>query len=203
MIKLHGIDVSGNTYKVSLLLSILKIEYEFSKIDVVKQHHKSVDFLKLNPRGEFPVLQDGEITIWDSQAILIYLSRQYGGHHLYPDRPAEMSHITQWLCVANNEIHHSLAKARAILKFSRPGNLKQCQLYASTVLNIINNHLSGREWIATEHFSLADIACYPYIALAEEGEISLRGYRHISHWIERMQNIDNYIEMPGLPFVSA
>jgi len=202
MIKLHGREVSGNTYKAKLLMHLLDIEYQFIPLDVSQQQQKSDAFLKLNPRGEFPVLEDDSLVIWDSQAILIYLARKYAtqekDRHWYPDNAAQMAHITQWLTVANDEIFHSLGKARSMLKFGHEGNLDLYQKRGKATLRWIEQHLSNKLWLSTNSPSIADIACYPYIALCEEGDISLKGYPAIHHWFKRIQELDGYISMPGL-----
>ena len=198
MLKLHGLDVSGNTYKAQLLLSILKLNYKFIPIDVHNKQHKSEAFLKLNPRGEFPVLEDDAFCIWDSQAILIYLARLHGNNHWYPDTAKELASINQWLSVANGEIFHSLGKARSMLKFGYAGNLQQYQDAGKVILNIINTRLNHTPWLATNTASIADIACYPYVALCEEGNISLQGYPAIHKWFARIEQLDGYIDMPGL-----
>ena len=198
MIKLHGLEVSGNTYKARLLMSFLSINYELVTIDVINQQHKSDRFKQLNPRGEFPVLEDESQIIWDSQAILIYLARQYGGREWFPESSASLAYITQWMTVANGEIFHSLGKARSIIKFGHDGDLESCQKEGRAILQWINQHLEQRRWIATESPSIADIACYPYIALCHEGGNSLEAYTAINQWIDRLQKLDRYISMPGI-----
>jgi len=205
MIKLYGIDVSGNTYKARLLMNILNIEYQQIPVDMQNQAHKSPFFLKLNPRGEIPVLVDEKTVIWDSQAILIYLARKYNAESWHPDNAIEMAKISQWLSVANNEIANTLAKARAIIKFSYSGCLEDHQEQAKGVLAMINQHLENQQtnslnWLVGDKPSIADLACYPYIALSHEGGISLEGYTAIHKWIEQVQNLQGYINMPGLPF---
>lgn len=202
MIKLYGLKVSGNTYKVELFMHLLGLEYQFIELDIHNKQHKSDAYIKLNPRGEFPLLEDGNDVFWDSQAILIYLARQYTNSldkkYWYPDEPAEMAHITQWLCVANDEIFHSLGKARSMLKFGYAGDLSLYQKQGTDTLNWIEHHLTNREWLSSSTPSIADIACYPYIALCEEGNIPLAGYTAIHCWIKRIQSLKGYISMPGL-----
>lgn len=207
MIKLHGLEVSGHTYKARLFMNILDIEYQLIPVDFKNMAHKSTAFLKLNPRGEVPVLEDEKEVIWDSQAILIYLARQYNGDSWYPNNAVEIAKINQWLSVANNEITNSMAKARGIIKFSYKGCLEEHQRQAENLLSMINQHLENQQiknqdWIAGEKPSIADIACYPYIALSNEGGISLESYSEIIKWINRVQNIDGYINMPGLPYIA-
>ncbi|VAW59549.1 Glutathione S-transferase, unnamed subgroup [hydrothermal vent metagenome] len=201
MIRLHGLEVSGNTYKIKLLLNLLNIKYEFIPLDIKNKQHKSEAFLKLNPRGEFPVLEDGSLIVWDSQAILIYLAKQYGtqeNNHWYPDNAPAIAHITQWLTVANGEIFLTLGKARAMLKFGYAGDLELAQKRGIKILQWIDQHLKDRNWLATEQPSIADITCYPYIALCEEGDISLSHYPAIHRWFKRIQNINGYVSMPGI-----
>lgn len=202
MIRLYGLEVSGNTYKIKLLLHLLDIKYQFIEIDIKHKQHKSDAFLQLNPRGEFPVLEDGSVTIWDSQAILIYIARKYGPilneNNWYPNNAIELAYIAQWLTVANDEIFHTLGKARSMLKFGYEGDLALCQQQGNNVLNWLNKHLSNKQWLATDKPSIADIACYPYIALCEEGDISLDDYPAIHNWIERIQQLKGYTNMSGL-----
>jgi glutathione S-transferase len=79
MIKLYGHELSGNSYKVKLLLSLLALDYEWIKVDLMVGAHKQPEFLALNPFGQLPVLVDGNTVLSDAQAILVYLARQYGG----------------------------------------------------------------------------------------------------------------------------
>ncbi len=200
MIKLYGLEISGNTYKAQLLMSLLGIQYDFIELDTQNLQHKSTEFLQLNPRGEFPVLQDEDRIIWDSQAILIYLASQYSlkDHHWFPCKPADMAAIAQWLSVANGEIFNTLGKARSVILFQRPGDLSLLRQQGEQLLKWINHHLKQRDWIATQQASIADIACYPYISLCEAGGISLDGYRHIHRWFKNIESLEKYISMPGL-----
>ncbi|MGK7890056.1 MAG: glutathione S-transferase N-terminal domain-containing protein, partial [Leptolyngbyaceae cyanobacterium] len=73
MIKLYGHPLSGNSYKVRLLLELLNLEYEWVFVDLMKAEHKSPEYLALNPFGQVPLLVDGETKLADAQAILVYL----------------------------------------------------------------------------------------------------------------------------------
>jgi len=199
---LYGHDISGNTYKIKLLMSLLGLEYNFISLDVVNKQHKSEAYLKLNPRGEFPLLVDGESVIWDSQAILIYLVMQYqqkeAEHKWYATSAIEVAQITQWLTVANNEIFNSLAKARVIVKLGFDGDLAENQKKGQQVLQWLNQHLEDNDWLANNKKSIADIACYPYVALSEEGNIDLEPYENIHKWFNRITSLKGYTVMTGL-----
>jgi glutathione S-transferase len=79
MIKLYGHEISGNSYKARLMLSLLNLDYEWIKIDLMSGAQKSPEYLAMNPFGQVPLLIDGTTQLPDAQAILVYLARQYGG----------------------------------------------------------------------------------------------------------------------------
>ena len=103
MITLYGGPLSGNAYKVRLLLTLLGLEFEETVINLQTGDNRTESFLALNPRGQIPTLVDGDVTLWDSQAILVYLARRYGEAWL-PVEPAAMAEVMQWLALAENEL---------------------------------------------------------------------------------------------------
>lgn len=197
LIKLYDATPSGNAYKARLLLSLLKLEHELAPVDLAAQQSRTPEFMKINPRGQIPVLVDGDVILWDSQAILVYLARRYDEAWL-PDEPAAMGEVMQWMAVAENECLFGLARARAVKLFGRPFNLEECQNYGRTGLAVLERQLTNHEWLACARPTIADVACFPYVALCHEGEMSLEDYPHVRAWIARVQTLDGYIGMPGI-----
>ena len=154
-------------------------------------------FLKLNPLGEVPVLIDGEIIIRDSQAILVYLARRYGGEDWLPVEAESMSKVMQWLSIAANEIQNSFAAARRHFLLNAQLDVDLAQQKAYQTLQILNEHLSDREWLECASPTIADIAC-PYVGLAADSKISLADYPHVNGWLERIKQLPGYVSMPGL-----
>ncbi len=107
--KLYITPTSGNAWKVRLLLSMLKQDYETVVLDTAKGEHKTPEFLKLNPRGQVPVLVDGKHVFWDSTACLVYLARKYGGEQWLPTDAESLAEVQQWLALSNNELHYGSA----------------------------------------------------------------------------------------------
>ena len=198
MIELYDFERSGNCYKVRLMLSLLGLEHELVPVALERGEHKSAEFLKLNPLGQVPVLRDGDTVIRDAQAILVYLARRYGGEQWLPTDAEGMSKVVQWLSTTANEIQHGPAAARLHFRFNAPINLEQAQNKAHQILQILDNHLQERNWLECDRPTIADVACFPYIALAPEGKISLESYPRVMSWIERIQQLPGYIAMPGL-----
>jgi glutathione S-transferase len=198
MIKLYDFPLSGNCHKVRLLLSFLKLEYEKIPVDLKGGEHKQAPFLQLNPFGQVPVLTDGETVIRDSQAILVYLARQYGGEDWFHVDAALMAKVMQWLSTATREIAVSLAAARVYHLFGSKADIETLENQSHALLKVINNHLNGRNWLEGEHPTIADIACFPYIALSGDAKISLTAYPHVIAWVDRIKQLPGYISMPGL-----
>lgn len=199
--KIYHSRQSGNAYKAQLLASLLNLEHELVPVDLRSGESRSQAFLELNPRGQIPVLVDGDVTVWDSQAVLVYLARRYGEAWL-PTDPAPMAEVMQWMAVSENELLFGLARARAVKRFGRAFDLESCQSYGRGALEIMNAHLADREWLAVGRPTIADVACYPYVALAPEGEVVLDPYGNVLAWMGRIQALPGYVGMEGIEPVS-
>ena len=197
MIKLYGAPLSGNAYKVRLLLSLLGLEFEETDVNLQTGENRTEAFLALNPRGQIPTLVDGEVTVWDSQAILVYLARRYGQTWL-PCEPAAMAEVMQWLAVAENELLFGLAHARAVKFFGRDFDLASCQAYGHAGLKVLEQRLAGHQWLAAGKPTIADLACMPYAALSWMGDIPLDDYPAVHAWIDRVRALPGFIAMEGI-----
>ena len=101
--KLYDLELSGNSYRVRLLLSLLGLKHEVVTVNLMKGENREPWFLKLNPRGQVPTLDDGGTVVWDSMAILVYLARKHGGGEWLPIDPQGMAEVMQWLALMENK----------------------------------------------------------------------------------------------------
>ncbi|MCY1461938.1 hypothetical protein D9M71_796550 [compost metagenome] len=99
---------------------------------------------------------------------------------------------------AANEVHQGPATARVIRLFRRPGDLDGAQAKGRQVLELVNTHLAERDWLVGGQPSIADVAIYPYLAMAEEGGLSLAPYPHLQAWFARIRALPGYLELPRL-----
>lgn len=199
MIKLYGHEISGNVYKVRLLLELLEVEYEFVRLDLMKGEHKSAEYLKINPFGQIPSLVDDEQIFLDAQAILVYLAGKYGNEQWLPTSPEGLSKVVRWLSTTAGEIRQGVEFARLHHLFGiKTIDIDRASEKSAFILEQIDKHLTDRKWLELDRPTIADIAAFPYIALAEDGKISLAEYPHILAWIERMKQLPNFIGMPGI-----
>jgi glutathione S-transferase len=199
MLKLYGFPLSGNCHKVRLLLSMLELTHETVSVDMMAAEHRSAEFLEINPLGQVPALRDRDLVLRDSQAILIYLAQSYGGETWLPGSPKDMARVVQWLFSAANEIQHGPGGARLAVRFNVSVDLRGAQAIAHKILGIMDSELTDRDWLELDRPTIADLACYPYVALAPEGEVSLAPYPSVRAWIRRVEDLPGYIGMPGLP----
>ena len=196
--KLYDFELSGNAYRIRLMLALLGLNYEPVPLKLMQGEQREPAFLKLNPRGQVPTLDDDGTVVWDSLAILVYLARKHGGEKWLPLDAQGMAEVMQWLAVMENEVLYGLARARVIVKFKRPGNLEEAQLLGRKGLDVLEQRLAARPWLALDRVTIADIGCFPYVALAPEGELALDNYPGVRKWIERIKALPGFVGMPGI-----
>ena len=195
--KLYDNPISGNCYKVRLLLAFIDKDYRSIPIDSLHGETQQPAFLAISPRGLIPVLEDDKTVIHDSMAILVYLARRYAPSWI-PSTALEQARVMEWMAIAADELHHGAAMARRIHKLGVAGDLESAQKIAIKGLQLLEAHLAYQSWLAGNQPSIADVACYPYVALVPEGGISLASYAAITAWIKRIQQLPGYVSMSGL-----
>ncbi|WP_170415956.1 glutathione S-transferase family protein [Ruegeria atlantica] len=199
MIRLYDFRLSGSCHKVRLLLSMLQRDHQIIDVDLLNGDQNQSAFLQVNPLNKVPVLDDDGFILRDSTAIMVYLAQKYGAAEWAPATPKEHGDIQQWLSFSVNEIFHGVATARAIVLFERDIDLAKPRALGQKSLKIMEQHLSDHRWLACDRTTLADLACYPYIALAYQGGISMSPYPEVRAWIARVEALPGYVPMPGLP----
>lgn len=204
--KLYDYELSGNCYKIRLFLSILGRAHDTETVDFHPgKAHKAPTFLVLNPLGQLPVLEDGGLVLRDAQAILTYLAVKYDPKRLWfpVDDPDRLGEVAQWLAFADL-ITASASAARLHDGMFYDLDFDHARAEAHRLFRILDEHLwfqehGGLNWLARgDHPSVADIACFPYVALSEEGGISRQDYPAIRRWCDRVKRVEGFIEMPGI-----
>ncbi len=194
VIQLYSTALSGHGHRVELLLNMLDLPYQF--IAAPPEVRVTDDFFQLNQLRQIPVLIDGELVLSDSNAIMVYLVKKYAPNsHWLPEDPIGAAEVQRWLSIAAGEVKFGAAIARAIKLFNGAGHLDYAQSIAKRLLDFMQAHLYGRKWLATEHVTIADLACYSYIAHAPEGGISLDAYPAVLEWIKQVESLTGFSEM--------
>ncbi len=195
---LHGTELSGHVHRVELLLRMLGLSYRF--VPAPPAVRGAVEFHKLNPLRQIPVLQDGDLTLADSNSILVYLAKRYApGSPWLPEDAAGAAHIQRWLSIAAGEVMHGPATARLVTQFNYPGDLRRAKQIAARLLDFMNEHLQDRSFLAAKHATIADLACYSYVAHAPEGGIALGEYSSVLAWLRRVEALPHFKPIPPSP----
>lgn len=198
-IKLYRFFLSGHSHRIELFLSLLKLPYELVDIDLIAKAHKRPEFLALNPFGQVPVIRDGEITLADSNAILVYLASKYdfGGHWL-PRDPLMAASVQRWLSVAAGPLAFGPAAARRLKLFVPSAKAEEEVARAKAVFDVMENHFKTSPFLVGNVPTIADIANYTYTAHAPEGDISLDPYPVLRDWLQRIESLPGFIPMAKL-----
>lgn len=194
-ILLHGLNISGHVHRVELLLRMLNLPFEFVQADATVR--ASAAFRALNPLGQIPVLQDGDVTVADSTAILVYLAKRYDASGAWlPADAVGAAAVQRWLSIASGDIAHGPANARAVHLFKAPHDLANAHRIAARVLGFMEAHLVGPDYLAAPHATIADLACYGYVARAPEGGIDLAPFPMVRAWLARIEALPGFLPMP-------
>ncbi len=191
--KLYYHPLSGHSHRARLFLSLLGIDVDLIEVDLAAGAHKSPEFLKLNPFGQVPVLDDGGTIIPDSNAILVYLAKKHAASNWLPEDPKGAAAVQRWLSVAAGEIAYGPCAARLVTVFGAKFDAGEVIARAHVVLKRIDAELDGRRWMAAEYPTIADVALYSYIARAPEGNVDRSAYTNVNAWLERVEALPGFV----------
>ena len=206
MITLHDYELSGNCYKIRLMLGFLGVGYTTRHVDFYPGlEHRSEAFRAINPLAQLPVLDHDGFVIRDAQAILTYLASTFdkGGSWGFGTSPRRDGGIAQWLAFAG-ELTGSIGAARLHDAFFFELDADAARLRGRELLRILDAHLWFQEreahgWLASgESPSIADIACFPYVMLSEDADLPREEYPSVRRWLDRFKRIDGFRVMSGI-----
>lgn len=194
-IRLHRFRLSGHSHRVELFLSLLGLPFQI--IDVPPGGQKAPAFLAMNPFGQVPVIEDGDIVLADSNAILVYLATAHdAARRWYPADPKTAAEVQRWLSVAAGPLFAGPATARLVGLFDAKQDLARAQATAEALFRVMEAHLAstGAFFVGSSP-TIADIALYSYTAHAPEGHVSLDAYPLIRAWIGRIEGLPGFVPM--------
>jgi glutathione S-transferase len=194
--KLYNVAYSGNSYKVRLLLAQLGIPYEIVDIDILTGESRTPEFLKINPNGRTPVLDDNGFVLAESNAILAYLAR---GSKFLPEDRKQWASVFQWMFFEQYSHEPYIATSRFWLQH-KPDTPERSAVLAArrdgarAALRLMEHHLSRNDFFVGD-CSIADIALFAYTHVSHEGGFPLDDFPKIRAWIERVKAQPGYVPM--------
>jgi glutathione S-transferase len=193
-IRIHRFFKSGHSHRVELFAHLAGIAHELVDVDLASGEHKKEPYLRINPFGQVPAIEDGDVFLADSNAILVYLARTYAPDWL-PTDPAKEAQVQRFLSLAAGELAYGPAAARLITVFGAKLDGERAKAIAITLLGRLEQHLKGREFLVGTRPSIADVALYTYVAHAPEGNVSLADYTNVRQWLGRIERLPGFVPM--------
>ncbi len=195
-VRIHHFAKSGHAHRALVFAKLAGIAHEVVPVDLAAGAHKSPEFLAMNPNGQVPVLEDGEVVMSDSNAILVYLARIYAPDWIPSDAVGE-ANVQRWLTLAAGEIAFGSCAARLITVFGAPLDPNFAAATAEKAMQKLEHGLTGRDWLVGEQPTIADVANYSYTAHAPEGNVSLEPYPNVRAWLARFEALPGFEAMPA------
>jgi glutathione S-transferase len=168
---------------------------EFIRVDLGKGEQKTPDFLAINPNGKVPALQDGDRTLWEANAIMCYLAFK-AGSGMWPKGEGQIE-IVRWLswdadhftrCAGSLYFEH-IIKPRFGLGDPDPAAVREASDGFRRYAGILEDHLSGRDWLVGEALTIADFAVAVTLPYAQEARLPLDGFPQIQRWHARLNEL--------------
>ncbi|MDB9516192.1 glutathione S-transferase family protein [Roseofilum reptotaenium CS-1145] len=198
MYRVYGDRLSGNCYKVKLLMNHLDIDHEWIEIDILQGETKTNEFLSKNSNGKIPLLElpSGQY-LSESNAILNYLAH---GTHYLSDDPWERANILQWQFFEQYSHEPYIAVARFIAKYlglpeERRAEYEAKQEGGYKALSVMEQQLSKTDFLVNGSLTIADISLYAYTHVADEGGFDLSEYPAVRAWLDRVSSHPHHLTM--------
>lgn len=193
MLTIYGTDLSGPSNKVRFVANELGLEYEYRRVNLMKEENKTEDYLKIHPAGKVPVIDEEGFKLFESNAIIKYLASK-AGSSLYPEQAKEQAIVDQWIDFSSHHIGAAMNRVvfnRVFAPFLKMDiderSLNDGLSFLDRFLPIVDNQLQANPYLAGNELTLADFTLLALIDPAEIAQIDLSGYPSLSRWRRNLQ----------------
>lgn len=182
-----------NGYKPIIFLEEAGIPYDLTVIDFAKKEQKDPAYMQLNPNGRIPTIVDrsnGDFAVFESGAILWYLAEKYD--QFLPQDEKQKSEALQWLMFQMGGIGPMMGQAMYFQRIAAPNgheepfSIKRYVDESRRLLEVLNTRLESHDWLAGEHYSIADMATYPWARAYVWAKVSIEGLPALQAWFDRL-----------------
>ncbi len=202
----YTVNGSPNCRKVHAVINYLGLDVKIIELGLTTGELEAPEFRALNPNGMVPVLEDGDLKLWESNAITQYLASLAPASSLYPDNPRIRADIHRWQdweqCHFNRACGGFLFEnlLKPMLKIGEPDAavLKEAEQNFMRFGQILEDQLEGRNFILGKDVTLADFSVGSMMVYADAAGIPLASFKNISSWTNRMESISAWAEVPAL-----
>ena len=209
--RLYCFAQSGNSYKPALMLALAGAEWEPVFVDFFNGETRTPAYREgVNEMGEAPVLEQGDLKLTQSGVILDYLAERF--REFGPKSEAERREILRWTLWDNHKLTSYIATLRFLMNFipeekRDPAVIGFLDGRARAALKVLEAHLAGRDWIAADHVTTADLSCIGYLYFTDEFGLDMAAFPNIERWRAAVAALPGwkhpYDLMPGHPLPEA
>lgn len=185
-----------NGHKITLFLEETQLDYRLIKVNISKGDQFRADFLAISPNNKIPAIVDNEpvdggrpISLFESGEILLYLAEKTD--KLLSGELRERHHTLQWLFWQASGLGPMLGQNHHFNHFAPqtlPYAIERYQVETQRLYGVMNKRLEASPWLGGDHYSIADIACWPWINAHERQRIDLNMYPAVNNWFERIRH---------------
>lgn len=196
--RLHHHPFSSNARRAVLAALHLRAPVELVVVDLARGEQRTPEFLRKNPNGRVPVLEDGELVLWESHAIMQYLADKTPGQTVYPPDLRARADVNRWMFW---NAHH-FAPAVSVLGFEHfvksilgqgspdPKEVARGEALVGACAKVLDAHLAGRTWLSGDAVTLADLAVATPLMMTDKAKLPVSSYEHLQAWFARVQALE-------------
>ncbi|MGE5180712.1 MAG: glutathione S-transferase family protein [Acidobacteriota bacterium] len=197
---------SPNARRALMTAIHLNVPFERVLVDLRKGEHKRPEYLKLNPNGKVPTLEDDGFALWESRAIMTYLAERTPGQTIYPQElraRADVNHWMFWDAVHFSPAIQIVVYERIVKGFlghgaPDPEEIERGEKMIAPLMAVLDGHLANREWLSGDALTLADFCVATPLVFAGPAQLSLPP--NVAAWYARVSALDAYRQtIPQLP----
>ena len=191
--------LSSNSRRVVLTAIHLNVDIELVVVDLLKGEHKTPGYLRRNPNGRVPLLDDDGFTLWESHAIMQYLADGTPGQDLYPLDVKARADVNRWLFWSAYHFTPAvgfISRERVSKKMvggaggPDPIEIARGEALLTAAAQVLDDHLVRNAWIAQDKLTLADFAIASPLMHAAAAELPVTGYANLQAWFARVQALE-------------
>jgi glutathione S-transferase len=192
--KLYSLSPTPNNRKVEAFIKHFDLPVEIHSMGFKEQENKTEAYLKMNPLGKAPVLEDGDFTLWESNAILCYIATLFPETNCLPTDPKGRADVDRWLYWQAFHLINTVIAAR-----DKTANAEKD---LTIHLGLLNNQLEGRDYVLAD-LSIVDFAIAPYLLGRHGQAIDYTNFPNVRTWLDRCNELkgikETVFKPPGAP----
>ncbi|SPH24424.1 Glutathione S-transferase GstB [Defluviimonas aquaemixtae] len=202
---------SPNPRKPCAVARYLELPMDFVRIDLARGEHQSPEFLAVNPNGKVPAMQDGEVKLWESHAIMAYLARM-AGSDLWPEDDFKKIDVTKWLTwdMAHFSRHAGALIFQNVIKPDLFGEqpdsaaVEESTGFFHKFAKVLDDYLAGRDNLVGDSITIADFGVAASLPMAEQAMLPVAGYGNILRWHDRLNELEAWRSpFPEMPLANV